>query len=203
MYPKLRCIDGSCTDSGMQLLEDRLKNANEDVFHDNINMTWRKWCTRKGKSAPEKCLVKGTFSQAVTELLTMLKTLNPHLFRANWNRHLFEYIRNNIVEGYVVQIFDFAMNYRNAYQDKVQSAYWEGMQTCIHAVINYFLCPNDGCNDTVTLVLAQITDDLKHDSFVACAGHEAAFKYLAMLGTPTPICHGTRSLLVVLFLPKL
>ena len=69
--------------------------------------------------------------------------------------------------------------YRNLHQDEVQSAYWDCTQTCIHAVINYFKCPNKNCDEVVTLVLAQITNDLLHDSFVARAGHEASFKYLS------------------------
>ena len=84
--------------------------------------------------------------------------------------------------GYIVQIFDFAMNFRNLYQDEIQSAYWDGTQTSIHAIINYFKCPVPQCTDTVTLILGQITKDLHHDSFVARAGHDAAFNYIAQLG---------------------
>ena len=141
-------------------------------------MTWRRWSTVQGKSTPEKCLVQGTFRQAIQDLLQIMRNLNPHLFCVNWNRCVFDYIRKNSEEGFIVQIFEFAMNFRKIYQDEVQSAYWDGMQTCIHAVINYFKCPND-CSGVVTLVLAQITDDLKHDSFIACAGHNAVIKYLA------------------------
>ena len=82
------------------------------------------------------------------------------------------------------RFFDFAMYFKNMYQDEIQSAYWSGTQTAIHVIINYFLCPVEGCNETVTLVLAQITDDLQHDSFVARAGHDAAFTYLAQLNIP-------------------
>ena len=52
----------------------------------------------------------------------------------------------------------------------------------IHAIINHFTCPNEDCTETVTLTLAQISEDHKHDSFVARAGHDAAFKYLSGLG---------------------
>ena len=75
------------------------------------------------------------------------------------------------------------MNYQNTHQDEVQSAYWDSTQTSIHEVINYFLCPQ-GCSEVVTLIIAQITDDLKHDSFVARAGHDTAFWYLAEIGVP-------------------
>ena len=76
------------------------------------------------------------------------------------------------------------MNFRNIYQDEVQSAYWQVTQTSIHAVINYFSCPNSSCSENVTLILAQITDDLQHDSFLARTGHDAAFRYLAEIGVP-------------------
>ena len=121
--------------------------------------------------------------QALNELVQMLKFLKGHLFRANWNRNLFEHVRKNLCNGQVVQIFDFAMNFRNFYQEEIQSAYWSGTQTAIHAVINYFKCPNQ-CNENVTLVLAQITEDPLHDSFVARAGHDAAFRFLAENNVP-------------------
>ena len=79
------------------------------------------------------------------------------------------------------------MNFRNLYQDEVQSAYWECTQTSIHAIINYFLCPVNGCSEAMTLNLVQITDDLKHDSFLARAAHEASFKFLAQMGLPMDV----------------
>ena len=114
----------------------------------------------------------------------MVQLLKGHIFRANWNRNIFDYVRKHLQKGRVVQVFDFAMNFRNLYQDKIQSAYWDSTQMAIHTIINYFTCPVDTCNEVVTLIIAQITDDLQHDSFVARAGHDAAFKYLAELGVP-------------------
>ena len=126
---------------------------------------------KEGKSTPDKCQVRGTVSQAVNELIQILQKLKSHIFRANWHRNLFDYIRKNMLTGYIVQIFDFAMNFKNIYQDEVQSAYWHSTQTSIHAVINYYLCPVTNCSETVTLVQVQITEDLLHDSFVARAAH--------------------------------
>ena len=98
-----------------------------------------------------------------------------------------DYAHKNLVNGYVVQIFDFAMNFQNIYQDEVQSAYYESSQTAIHAVINYYLCQNEGCRETVTLIVAQITDDIGHDSFVVRAAHDATFTYLSQIGVPLDI----------------
>ena len=114
----------------------------------------------------------------------MLETLKIHIFRSTWHRNIFEFIRKNVQTGYVVQIFDFTMNFHNIYQHEVQSAYWDSSQMSIHCIINYFLCPIENCSELVSLNLVQITDDLKHDSFLACAAHNIAFKYLAEIGIP-------------------
>ena len=182
-FPRKECLNGNCEQCGEASLAEKLRSSNQTLFNDNKTMTWRKWVS-KDKSAPVKCQLRGRVSDAVEELINILKKLKSHLFRANWNRNTFDYIRRNLVTGYVVQIFDFAMNFHNFYQSEVQAAYWQGTQTSIHAVINYFTCPNDGCSDVVTLILAQITADLMHDSFVARAGHDAAFRYLAQIGVP-------------------
>ena len=159
-FPQRNCIFGSCSDCGEAMLQHKIHSSNEQAWMENRSISWWKWVSLPGKSAPAKCQIKGTLQQAIHEMLQMLNMLKPHLFRANWNRNIFEYLRKNLQVGQVVQIFDFAMNFRNMYQDEVQSAYWDGTQTSIHAVINYFPCQNVGCRETTTLVLAQITDDL-------------------------------------------
>ena len=174
-YPDRSCIYGECTHCGEVALAESIRNSNEVIFNENKTISWRKWLKHPGKSAPDKCQIRGTVNQALCELLQTLGTLKPHIFRANWNRNVFEYARKNMLPGQVIQIFDFAMNFRNMYQDEVQSAYWDGSQTSIHAVINYYRCPNTSCSEVTMLILAQITDNLHHDSFVVLAAHDASF----------------------------
>ena len=181
-FAGIDCLTGSCKNCGETLLEKKVKDSNLAFFEQNKRITWRQWMTPDGKKAPEKSQIKGTLRQAFSMLLEIMQPLKSHIFRANWNRNMFDYIRNNLTNGQVVQIFDFAMNFRNIYQDEVQSAYWDGTQMTIHAVINYFKCPSAGCSDIVSLTLAQISEDRSHDSFLAHAGHNAAFKYLAEIG---------------------
>ena len=183
-FPKKECLTGACEECGEHKLETLVKNGNVQSFRENKMISWHKWFKGTGKVSHEKCQMKGTLTQALQELLQMIRTLKTHIFRANWHRSIFDYSCRNLERGHVVQIFDFAMNYRNMYQDEVQSAYWSGTQTSIHAVINYFLCTNSGCNEKVTLILAQISDEKLHDSFLARAGHNLAFNYLAQLRIP-------------------
>ena len=48
---------------------------------------------------------------------------------------MFDYIKKNLVPGYVLQVMDFTMNFNNWYQDEVQSAYWCGTQTTIQGTV--------------------------------------------------------------------
>ena len=180
-FPSMRCLSGDCESCGTEHLATLINTENENLSHSQ-RITWHRWMKKNGKSAHEKVQIRGTIKQAIDELLKMLETLKNHLFRSNWHRNLFDHIRKNLKSGYIVQIFDFAMNYQNIYQDEVQSANWNSTQTSIHAIINYFLCPNENCNKVVTLNLVQISEDKHHDSFLAHAAHDVAFRYLAQMG---------------------
>ena len=79
--------------------------------------------------------------RAVNEFLDIVDGISDHLFRANWNRNIFDYIKGHLQRGYILQVMDFAMNYNNWCQDEVQSAYWTSTQTTIHAIMNFFKCP--------------------------------------------------------------
>ena len=91
-FPRMDCILGKCNLCGTNVLGDWIKEANAQMLHDSKSITWRKWVTRTGKSAPEKLQMRGTVMQAIAELLQMIDGLKAHLFHANWNRNTFEYI---------------------------------------------------------------------------------------------------------------
>ena len=76
------------------------------------------------------------------------------------------------------------MNFNNWYQDEVQSAYWCGTQTTIHATINFFRCPRQNCDQIVTLALVHVSDDKKHGSFLSRAAQNLTFAYLVAAGVP-------------------
>ena len=121
---------------------------------------------------------------AVNEFLEIIETLSQHLFHANWHRNVFQYMKQDLLRGYILQVLDFAMNFNNRYQDEVQSAYWNGTQTTIHATINFYKCLTEGCNEITTLALVHILADLHHDSFLSHAAINMSFKYLVQIGVP-------------------
>ena len=181
-FAKLLCIQGKCSDCGVDKLKNAIIEANEDVIAENKTITWRKWMTPAGKKCPENVHIKGTLSQGIDYLCEELKSLGSHMFRSQWNRNWFQYIREHLLVGYLAQIFDFSMNFRNICQDEVQAAFWNGTQTAIHCIISYLLCKTQGCKKVVTIVVCQISADLQHDSFFTRAAHEETFRLLSSMG---------------------
>ena len=127
----MKCVLGKCADCGESCLRNVIETENKELLAQNQSITWCKWAVPKGRSAHGKVQFKGTVKNALDELMLMLSPLKSHLFCANWNRNIFDYIRKNLEVGQIVQIFD-----------------------------------------------------LHRDSFVARAGHDAAFKHLVQLGIP-------------------
>ena len=178
------CIRRLCDNCGGEKLKAAIKRLNEDLLKLNNPVTWHRWQKCEGFSAPQKCLIRKPLRSALNDFTQILEDLSSHIFRSNWHRGIFEYMKKNLQEGCVLQVMDFAMNFNNWYQDEVQAAYWCGTQTTIHATINFFRCPRKECNQIVTLALVHISDDLKHDSFLSRATQNLTFKYLANLGIP-------------------
>ena len=178
------CITRDCSECGKSKLKVTIQESNAELLRLNKKITWHRWQTVEGSSAPQKCEVKGTLRSGVNELLDIIEDLSEHLFRANWHRNVFQYMQKHLRKGYVLQVMDFAMNFKNWYQDEVQSAYWTGTQTTIHATINFFRCQRAGCTQIVTLALVHISADLKHDSFASRAAQNLCFNYLVQCGVP-------------------
>ena len=167
---------GLCGKAKMMVILD----LNKEMLNKSIK--WHKWKTLEGKTAPQKVEIKGSIRNAINDYVTVVDNISDHLFRANWNRNVFDYIKGNLKPRYVLQVMDFAMNFNNWYQDEVQSAYWTGTQTTIHATMNFFKCSR--CDKIVSLALVHISADMKHDSFLSRAAQNMTFKFLAELGIP-------------------
>ena len=178
------CITRNCDHCGTDKLKETINALNKDILQLNKTVVWHQWRSVEGKSCPQKVEIKRPLKNAVNQFMDILHDISEHLFRANWHRNVFQYIQRNLMLGYVLQVMDFAMNFRNWYQDEVQSAYWCGTQTSIHATMNFFKCPREGCTEIVTLALVHISDDLKHDSFLSRAAQNMALKFLVNAGIP-------------------
>ena len=183
-FPPLKCIQRTCEDCGRHKLAEALFESNAELLKTNKRMTWHRWQTIDGKTVPKKCEIKDSLKAGLNEFLDVIESISNHLFRANWHRNVFQYIRSHLMTGHVLQVLDFAMNFTNRYQDEVQSAYYNCTQTTIHGTINFFKCLNEGCSEIVTLALVHISEDTHHDSFLSRAAMNMTFRYLVELGIP-------------------
>ena len=52
---------------------------------------------------------------------------------------MFQYVRDNLKPGYLLQVLDFGQNHLNIFQDKPQSKHWDHSQTTIHPIVNFYL----------------------------------------------------------------
>ena len=178
------CLTRNCEDCGKHKLKIHIDELNSDLLKLNKPITYHRWKSVEGKSAPQKFAIKKPLKAVVNDFLDLVQKLSKHLFRSNWHKNVFDYIKKNLLTGYVLQVMDFAMNFNNWYQDEVQSAYWCSTQTTIHGTINFFRCPRRGCTQLVTMALVHISDDVKHDSFLARAAQNLTFAYLVEAGVP-------------------
>ena len=111
-FTKMSCLNETCEEHGEGILQKIIDESNE-MLRENRHISWQKWMSKLGKSAPDKCQVRGTLQQAIAEMLQIVKPLKSQFFGANWNHNIFEYMRRNLRPGYLLQILDFAMNFKN------------------------------------------------------------------------------------------
>ncbi len=68
-------------------------------------------------------------------------------------------MKNNLKDGEVLTVCDFAENYTFIIQDAVQSYYWKNDQVTIHPFVSYY---KDESGEIKSLSFAVISDYMKH-----------------------------------------
>ena len=162
-----KCVNRYCEECRKWKLKMFIQDMNAKLLDKNPNVTYHHWQKMDGKTVPKKCEFKRPLKTVVNTFIDIIDDLSSHLFRSSWHRQVFQYAKHNLMLGFLLQVIDFAMNFNNHYQDKIQPAYWGRSQTTIHVTINFLRCSRTGCNQLVTFCLVHITDDLKNDSFLA------------------------------------
>ena len=77
---------------------------------------------------------EGSFASFIEELTNECTTFLKHVFVAQWQHNQFRHLTENIPSGSVVQVLDFAQNYRCIFQNEVQSAHYGYNQVAIYKV---------------------------------------------------------------------
>ena len=111
--------------------------------------------------------------------------MSQHVFATNSNYAMFQYIRDNLKPGYLLQVLDFGQNYVNVFQDEPQSKHWDHTQTTIHPIVNFFIKQGESVTNVEHIM---ILSDRPHDKFAVKTFEETSLSALKAKGfVPTHI----------------
>ena len=139
--------------------------ANKDL---KKKRSWSHWKTTtktiNGKecSAFERLKVWGTLEELIHQYVRDVLQMRQHLFHLEWQWLQYGECVDNLQEGEVVFVIDFAKNYNHQGTDEPQSAHWDQMQSMMHLVVVKYKCQ---CGKTMTDEIIHFTSDLKHDAY--------------------------------------
>ena len=189
-YGSYSCISRRCKSCGVSALLNKIKQANPGIEHDKKIVNWKRWDLVKKDGRLSKVIDKvdksTTKFQVIQQYVQDIDKLSLHLFNWKWHEAQFEFIKNNLPKGVLLQVLDFAQNYLNRYQDEPQSCYWVHSQTVIHPIVNYYRCPQD--EGLIVEEHVMITDDLNHDKHAVKCFEDTTLEYFHQKGfTPKAI----------------
>ena len=172
-FHNLKCLKLECPNCGIQKLKRHLE-VEKSSLKNVVN--WSRW--EANKETKKKMIVfkNGSLKDLIAEFLKDTETFSMHLFNAQWQHKEFVDMKTNPGIGTCVSVMDFAENYRCLLQDEIQSAHWSYSQVTLHPVVNYYKC--QGCNKTVTDVVAIVSDDLVHDTHAVSVFADRVFQHL-------------------------
>ena len=136
----------------LRSLESVMENQTSWYQWESVQVTNKK----TGEDQSKKLLVahSTTVQQLVDVLISSTEQFAAHIFEANWQYKQFTALKDNLPEGVVLCVLDFAENYTARAQDEVQSAHWAQTQITIHLVVCY-----DG---NIVHEMVFVSDDIKH-----------------------------------------
>ena len=95
-------------------------------------------------------------------LMKEASSMAEHSFMASWNYWKYKLAKQNIIEGDIIFVHDFAQNYLCKHQREVQGLHWHHEQVTLMPTVANYVCPT--CMGIVTHEIVHISEDLKHDT---------------------------------------
>ena len=190
-YGKIECITRNCSKCGATKLQLHILQQNPNIDSNPNIIQWNRWIwVEKFPGAKAKKLImkteQGTRKQLLDIFLSDLQSLSQHVFGANWNYAMFQYIRDNLKPGYLLQVLDFGQNYLNIFQDEPQSKHWDHTQTTIHPIVNYFIKEGESVATVEEHIM--ISSDKNHDKYAVKTFEDMSLSALKAKGfVPTHI----------------
>ena len=111
-YGKIECITRNCSKCGATKLQLHILHENPNIDSNPNIIQWNRWIwVEKFPGNKAKKLImkteQGTCKQLLDIFLSTLQSLSQNVFGANWNYAMFQYIRDNLKPGYLLQVLAF------------------------------------------------------------------------------------------------
>lgn len=184
-----KCLDRTCSQCGLQHVVDILDSwLAVDI---GSIITCRQWQTsvaivnEREVKRVKPVSVSYTKAEAAKELKMQLRTYGKHHFVGRWQQRSYKEAVENIKDGQVIAVVDFAENYTAQRQHEAQSAYYSRNLITIHPVVCIYKVDDVVVRDSVIF----ISDDLKHDAAAVSKFVKGTIEHLTMSKTDlTELC---------------
>ena len=132
--PSIECCLGECSNCGN---DENLRALLEKLFDDNIieEVTFKHW-THTDRSQLET--VVKPVDDFVNQFLKDLKVYQRHAFLAKSQSAFYRDKKENLEDGEVLVVCDFAENYSFVVQDEIQSFHWNNDMVTLHPFVGYY-----------------------------------------------------------------
>ena len=191
-YGYYNCIARNCKKCGKKktfvvIYKEKILKDNPEIKTNNEKMFWKRWESTVGISKGDKEINRlDKFTKETTKLEFLncfihdLQQLSLHLFNWRWHDNQFDYIKDTLQLGMLLQVLNFAQNYMNIYQDEPKECHWDHSQTVLHPIINHRHCAVDGKLIVEEHVI--VSNDLNHDKHAVKAFEKVSMKELEKSG---------------------
>ena len=171
MFPKKECVFRTCPDCGVDKLKEKLIEQNSEKLHDiRKRFIVKQWCNKREQSTDKVRTFmhwrhdRFSYMELICTYVEMVETMSVHSFFASWNFLQYKECKNNLEEGEIIMVHDYAQNYLCKHQHEIQALHWSHAQVTLHPTCVSYRCPVVGCNNLVLHEVVHITSDLKHDA---------------------------------------
>jgi hypothetical protein len=147
------------------VMEDKEKKTEEEDKEEGEEESENEEDDKKKKKTKKKGFITNctTVAEMLEELKKDMVTFTAHAFEATWQQERFVEAKAKLEEGEVLEVLDFAENYRTFFQNEPQAMHWQYSQVTIHPIVTYYKCPQ--CKELVTETCVCISKDLTHDGY--------------------------------------
>ena len=157
-FPQLVCILCTCKVCGVDKLKEKVEQLNASRMADKRKRFMVKvWVTKTKVSEGVKqsylhCNHGRLNYEGLLKLYCeQLENMAEHTFMSTWNYCQYKKAKQNLVEGQVLMVDDFAQNYLCDHQNEPEGLHWLHQQVTLHPSVAMYTCKQPGLFTSVMI----------------------------------------------------